>query len=592
MKGPMTTQSLRGMVNMGPQHWRGDRQGNSTTAFNAFNVAFPGLVGRDEGEFLPSEMQMFTDFALQIAYPPNPIRQLNNSLRADEQAGATLYNDNMRLTDGILPCKGCHTLNPAQGFFGGNGNSSIEGETQEFKIAHLRNAYQKIGMFGFPSSPGLVDGPFTHQGDQVRGFGFLHDGSIDTVFRFLSSSVFSVDPTEQDNLEAFIMAFDSDLPPFVGQQITRTSTNGATVDGRINAMIAAASAAYPSKMLGPGATQCNVIVKGIIGGQQRGGVLIPGGLIQTDDGGAPVPEGTIRALSNVAGQELTYSCVPFGSGTRMGVDRDLDGFFDFVEVQAGSDPADPGSIPPPPTPTGVPTATASATLTPTSTPTGVPTGTATATATPTGVPTGSATATATPTSTPPGPSATPTPTIGTQCSSAILIDKAKVRVARNDLPAGDEKLTLKGELVVSTVPAINPIANGFSFDIVDRDTGVVLISRVVPGGASPGSGVPGWTVNSAQTRWTFKDSTGFFADGITKVIVKDKSNRTPGLFQVKVKGKDGAFRFTKEKVELVFVLGGPAQAAAGQCGTRPFSVSTAPKPNCKLSSSGKSIRCK
>jgi hypothetical protein len=37
--------------------------------------------------------------------------------------------------------------------------------------------------------------------------------------------------------------------------------------------------------------------------------------------------------------------VPPGSGTRIGVDRDGDGFFDRTELDAGSNPADPGSIP-------------------------------------------------------------------------------------------------------------------------------------------------------------------------------------------------------------------------------------------------------
>ena len=55
MKGPMTTQSLRGMANHGPMHWRGDRTGGNdpggnsfdeVAAFNKFNVAFPGLIGR------------------------------------------------------------------------------------------------------------------------------------------------------------------------------------------------------------------------------------------------------------------------------------------------------------------------------------------------------------------------------------------------------------------------------------------------------------------------------------------------------------------------------------------------------------------
>ncbi|MEW6271797.1 MAG: hypothetical protein AB1689_21145, partial [Thermodesulfobacteriota bacterium] len=56
MKGPMTTQSLRGMANHGPMHWRGDRSGandtppsgalNEKAAFIRFNVAFEGLLGR------------------------------------------------------------------------------------------------------------------------------------------------------------------------------------------------------------------------------------------------------------------------------------------------------------------------------------------------------------------------------------------------------------------------------------------------------------------------------------------------------------------------------------------------------------------
>ena len=55
MKGPMTTQSLRGMANHGPMHWRGDRTGgndpggdplNETQAFIKFNVAFDNARSR------------------------------------------------------------------------------------------------------------------------------------------------------------------------------------------------------------------------------------------------------------------------------------------------------------------------------------------------------------------------------------------------------------------------------------------------------------------------------------------------------------------------------------------------------------------
>src|SRR5262249_27454999 len=53
----------------------------------------------------------------------------------------------------------------------------------------------------------------------------------------------------------------------------------------------------------------------------------------------------LRAQTGVAGEERTYTCAPPGSGSRMGIDRDEDGFLDRDEIDAGSDPADPASIP-------------------------------------------------------------------------------------------------------------------------------------------------------------------------------------------------------------------------------------------------------
>src|SRR6185503_3164560 len=99
MKGPMTTQTLRGLQGSGAMHWRGDRANppgtpgsafNEVISFNNFNPAFPGLVGREE-ELAPSDMQKFTDFALELALPPNPVRAIDNSLTAAQQAGKNFY---------------------------------------------------------------------------------------------------------------------------------------------------------------------------------------------------------------------------------------------------------------------------------------------------------------------------------------------------------------------------------------------------------------------------------------------------------------------------------------------------------------------
>jgi hypothetical protein len=189
MKGPMTTQTLRGLATHGALHWRGDRVDgffgidgcaqptgapcSEDLSFRNFIVAFEGLLGMD-GTITPSQMQQFTDFVMQITLPPNPVRRLDNSLNATQLAGSNVFFG--PTSDVVATCEGCHTTNPAQGFFGTGGEQSFEAEPQNAKVPHLRNAYSKIGMFSLA-------------GDQVRGFGFLHDGSIDTLETFVGAPV-------------------------------------------------------------------------------------------------------------------------------------------------------------------------------------------------------------------------------------------------------------------------------------------------------------------------------------------------------------------------------------------------------------------
>jgi len=393
LKGPMTTQSLRGMANHGPMHWRGDRTGGTDatrlvvlpsaqpdtgtfdeqSAFKKFNVAFPGLLGRS-GPLEDADMQAFTDFILQVTYPPNPIRSLDNSLTPDEQAGRQFYfnqsADGAEIpSDTFHNCNGCHTLDPTgnaelgvakPGFFGSDGRYSFEAETQFFKVPHLRNMYQKVGAFGmaatFNSSdtsglasflpPPYTDNGFT--GDQVRGFGFLHDGSVDTVFRFHSGTVFArrdgtsglpnlggfpliTDPGDpakaavelgagiklRRQVEAFMMAFDSNLAPIVGQQVTLAAEHDDPVLARISLLEARAFAG-----------DCDLVVQGVLGGHRRGFVMDAASRLFWPDSATarPVTDSELQALATEG--ELTFTAVPPGSGRRIGIDRDLDGVLD------------------------------------------------------------------------------------------------------------------------------------------------------------------------------------------------------------------------------------------------------------------------
>ncbi|HMC71170.1 MAG TPA: hypothetical protein VKJ07_18580, partial [Mycobacteriales bacterium] len=234
VKGPMTTQSLRGMDNHGAMHWRGDRNGmtqqtgapfidpatgmptvsaqpnggiyDEVNAFKSFNVAFPGLLGND-AMLSDGDISDMTTFILQVSYPPNPVRSLDNTLTADQQAGHDFYFNHAPTgqelpSDRFHNCNGCHTLDgagnkgisPHPGFFGTDGRISFEFESQTFKVPHLRNMYTKIGMFA-SSLDSLQPGTIYLPEQQapvaaVRGFGYNHDGVLGQLEHFFTGQVF------------------------------------------------------------------------------------------------------------------------------------------------------------------------------------------------------------------------------------------------------------------------------------------------------------------------------------------------------------------------------------------------------------------
>jgi hypothetical protein len=296
-------------------------------------------------------MQAFTDFVLQITYPPNPIRNLDNSLNAAQQAGRDFFFG--VTSDFVGSCEACHRVDPSAnpgegqfaGFFGTDGRSSFDAESQLFKIPHLRNLYQKVGMFGSSGTVAVPD-PDPFLGDQVRGFGFSHDGTVPTLFRFNTAfDLSALNPVGipvtpegtqiKRNVEQFMLAFDSNLAPIVGQQVTLTAATRHAVSARIDLLMARADAG-----------ECDLVAKGRIADNEVGLLYLGGGRFQLDRRSVPaLSDRELRQLVTASASELTYTCVPLGSGRRIGIDRDLDGALDGDERAAGSDPADPTSKP-------------------------------------------------------------------------------------------------------------------------------------------------------------------------------------------------------------------------------------------------------
>ncbi len=327
MKGPMTTQSMRGLTNHGPMHWRGDRTGANRApgetleeaAFKEFNGAFDALAGLG-GELSEADMQAFTDFAMRINYPPNPIRQLDNSLVGIEVDGETLYNNGVvRVQTGLLEvCAQCHPVEPATGTFGTRGlmaDNSQQGE-RNVKIPHFRDQYQKVGMFGWGFNSPAATGP------QVRGFSFNHNGATSSNFIIADLGM------PQDDLlalRAFIYAFPTESPPVLGQQVTLTDSNRSAARPRIDLLIERGMVETP-------VPECDLVVSGLVDGAERSWTMGRDGMFVADRGSDPaIGRAALEASITEGGEYLTFLCTPWGSGTRIGIDRDLDGVLNADE---------------------------------------------------------------------------------------------------------------------------------------------------------------------------------------------------------------------------------------------------------------------
>ena len=330
LKGPMTTQSLRGLANTAPYHWRGDRfgvpyePGGDLASFNDFNPAFIKLMGRP-GEISDSAMEAFARFIFTIRYPPNPMQRLDRSMDGEQKAGFDFFTGPFFSDAGEQNCVSCHKLP-----LGTNRLVNFEGLQigRDMKTPHLRNLYDKVGRFN-------VGGP------QVSGFGFLHDGTVESVVGFLRFDVFFFPgKTETDKdlirrqLHHYLMAFDTGMAPLVGRQLT---VNGELSGGdreMLDLMTTRAAAG-----------DCDVIARAWEGKVQRGWLLRNREFSSDRGADVPLTLGELLARYRRDAAAMTFTCVPPGDGRRSAIDRDLDGYLDGDEIFAGSDPANSRSVP-------------------------------------------------------------------------------------------------------------------------------------------------------------------------------------------------------------------------------------------------------
>ena len=125
--------------------------------------------------------------------------------------------------------------------------------------------------------------------------------------------------------------------------------------------------------------------------------------------------------------------------------------------------------------------------------------------------------------------------------AALLAPLGAVRltVGRNHPPAGDERLKIRGRLLLRET-VLDPTRHPVVITLEDA-AGQPIAVRAIPTAPSAGGKEPGWTVksSSAGVKWLFRDRRGETgAGGIRQVQLKRKGDR----WDVKVSGKDADFQ--------------------------------------------------
>jgi hypothetical protein len=191
---------------------------------------------------------------------------------------------------------------------------------------------------------------------------------------------------------------------------------------------------------------------------------------------------------------------------------------------------------------------------------------------------------------------------------ALRLTEAAMRITGADAPAGDERLRLRGRIVldVSTVDDFaDPAEHGMRFTLERYDGALddheALVSAVVPGGA-------GWRARADGTAWTYRDARGRHG-GVTRISLKRRQTLpvipaaagpdTRETLEVQVLVRGSAFSvdadlldgFLPDATVLHVGIGfGPVGHHGSRCAFRIFPNQAPPTP-CGVSGNGSVVQC-
>lgn len=326
VKGPLVTQSLRRMAEVGPYHWRGEKR-----RMEEFNASFADLLKHEVGG-VPSDIagdfQYLTHYVERLAILPNPREELDRSLTTQQERGARIFATKPVLNG--LRCADCHVLP-----LGSSGEVVAEtptGMLESADVPSLRGVGDELappwwagGAFGQRTETGAG---LTHGGAMARPrdemLSLRRDGS--GLHRF------AITPSEAEDVEAFLMAFDTGLAPAAAFQATANATNALAVQSNELAFLVEQCERGNCDLI---ALRTPTVEQGAFVQQTAQYDLATHAFLRAS---ATLPPMTAHALilEALAGRPVTFLGVPLGCGLPLARDRDMDGLYDLDEHALGT----------------------------------------------------------------------------------------------------------------------------------------------------------------------------------------------------------------------------------------------------------------
>ena len=289
MKGPMFTQTLRGIGEHQLMHWRGDK-----INFQEFNPAFDGLLG---GSMLSDEnMDLFASWVATVVLPPNPRQHLDRTTMTPmQQEGFRAF------TEEEFPagsCSTCHVMPTTSSF------KVVDFPMQErepMEVGNMRTLYKKAN-----ANP-------TKTGPIKAGFGITHDGAELFVEDFVENAVAQAQQF-RDPITEFLKSADSGTAPTVGHQVAADRDGVNLTDLTLLEQRATAG-------------DIDLVITGKIAGKPVGMIFDPLSQLYKSDLADDAEKSSTDIVNGLVddNDEIVFMGTYPGTGWRIALDRDLDG---------------------------------------------------------------------------------------------------------------------------------------------------------------------------------------------------------------------------------------------------------------------------